>query len=59
MPLSPSWKTHFLHGLTAANVIGDRNAAKFTKAMTHDAAVDIKMKYLNQDNNLILVVDIK
>ena len=25
MPLSPSWKTHFLHGLTAANAIGNRN----------------------------------
>ena len=59
MPLSPSWKTHFLHGLTAANAIGDRNAAKFTEAMTHDAAIDTKMKYLNEDNNLILVADNK
>ena len=41
------------------NAIGDRNARKFTKAMTHDAAVDTKMKYLNKDNNLILVADNK
>jgi len=59
MPLSPSWKTHFLQGLAAANAIGDRNAGKFTEAMTHDAAVDTKMKYLNEDNNLILVADNK
>ena len=59
MPLSPCWKMHFLRGLTAANVIGDRNVAKFTEAMTHDAAIDTKMKYLNEDNNLILVTDNK
>ena len=59
MPLSPSWKTHFLQGLAPLNAIGDRNARKFTKAMTHDAAVDTKMKYLNEDNNLILVADNK
>jgi hypothetical protein len=59
MPLSPSWKTHFLQGLAAANAIGDRNVTKFTAAMTHDAAIDTKMKYLNEDNNLILVVDNK
>jgi hypothetical protein len=60
MPLPPSWKTHFLHRLTAANAIGDRNdATKFTEAMTHDAAIDTKMKYLNEDNNLILVADNK
>ena len=59
MPLSPSWKTHFLQGLAAVNAIGDRNTKKFTKAMTHDTAVDTKMKYLNEDHNLILVADNK
>ncbi len=59
MPLSPSWKTHFLQGLAAAKAIGDRNAGKFTKAMTHDAAMDTKMKYLNEDNKLILITDNK
>ena len=58
MPLSPSWKTHVLQGLAAANAIGDRNAGKFTEAMTHDAAIETKMKYLYEDNNLILVEDI-
>jgi hypothetical protein len=55
MLLSPSWKTQFLQGLAPANAIGDHNTKKFTKAMTHNAAVDTKMKYLNKDHNLILV----
>ncbi len=59
MPLSPCWKTHFLQGLAPLNAIGNRNARKFTKATTHDATVDTKMKYLNEDNNLILVADNK
>ncbi len=59
MPLSPSWKTHFLQGLAPLNTIGDRNMLKYTKAMTHDAAVDTKMKFLNKDHNLILVADHK
>jgi hypothetical protein len=59
MPLSPSWKTHFLQGLTPLNVIGNRNVTKFLEAMTHNAAVDTKMKYLSKDHNLILVADNK
>ncbi len=59
MPLSPCWKTHFLQGLAPLNAIGNRNARKFTKATTQDATVDTKMKYLNKDNNLILVADNK
>ena len=50
---------HFLQGLAAANVIGNYNARKFTKAMIYNAAVDAKMKYLNEDHNLILVADNK
>ncbi len=50
---------HFLQGLAPANAIGDCNTKKFTEAMTHDAAVDTKMKYLNEDHNLILVADNK
>jgi hypothetical protein len=59
MPLSPSWKTHFLQGLAPLNAIGDRNMSKYTEAMTYNAAVDTKMKYLNKDHNLILVADHK
>jgi hypothetical protein len=59
MPLSPSWKTHFLQGLAPLNAIGDRNVSKYTEAMTYNAAVDTKMKYLNEDHNLILVSDHK
>ena len=59
MPLSPSWKMHFLQGLAPANAIGNRNTKKFTKAMIHDAAVDTEMKYLNKNHNLILVADNK
>jgi hypothetical protein len=59
MPLSPSWKTHFLQGLAPLNAIGNHNVSKYTKAMTHDAAVDTKMKYLNKDHNLILVANHK
>jgi hypothetical protein len=59
MLLSPSWKTNFLQGLAPLNTIGDRNVSKYTKAMTNDAAVDTKMKYLNKDHNLILVADHK
>ena len=59
MPLSPSWKTHFLQVLAPANAIGDRYTKKFTKAMTHNAAVDTKMKYLNKDHILILVTNNK
>ncbi len=59
MPLSPSWKAYFLQGLAPVNTIGDCNTKKFTKALTHDAAVDTKMKYLNKDHNLILVTDNK
>jgi hypothetical protein len=40
-------------------MIGECNARKFTEAMTHDAAVDTKMKYLNEDHNLILIADNK
>ncbi len=59
MPLSPSWKTHFLQGLAPLNAIDDRNVSKYTKAMTYNAAMDTKMKYLNEDHNLILVADHK
>jgi hypothetical protein len=59
MPLSPSWKTHFLQGLAPLNAIGDRNVSKYTEAMTYNTAVDTKMKYLNKDHNLILVTDHK
>ena len=59
MLLSPSWKMRFLQGLAPANAIGHRNTKKFTKAMTHEAAVDTKMNYLNEDHNLILVADNK
>ena len=59
MPLFPSWKMHFQQGLASASAIGDCNTNKFTKAMTHDTAVDTKMKYLNKDHNLILVADNK
>ena len=59
MLLSPSWKTHFLQALAPANMIGNHNMKKFTKAMTHDATVDTKMKYLNKDHNLIFVADNK
>jgi hypothetical protein len=59
MLLSPSWKTHFLQGLVPLNAIGDCNMSKYTKAMTYNAAVYMKMKYLNEDHNLILVADHK
>jgi hypothetical protein len=59
MPLSPSWKMHFLQGLTPLIAIRDRNVSKYTKAMTYNAAMDTKMKYLNKDHNLILVADHK
>ncbi len=55
MPLSPSWKMHFLLGLAPLNVIGNRNMKKYLEAMTHDTAVDTKMKYLSEDHNFILI----
>ena len=59
MPLSPSWKMHFLQGLAPLNSIGDRNLSKYTEAMTYNAAVDTKMKYLNKDHTLSLVANHK
>jgi hypothetical protein len=59
MPLSPSWKTHFLQGLAPLNAIGDRNVNKYSEAMTHDAAMDTKMKYLSEDHNFILIANKK
>ncbi len=59
MPLSPSLKTHFLHNIAPLNAIGDRNMKKYTEAMTHDAAVYTKMKYLSKDHNFILIADNK
>ncbi len=59
MLLSPSWKTRFLQGLAPLNAIGDQNVTKFLEAMTHNAAVDTKMKYLSKDHNLILIADNK
>jgi hypothetical protein len=59
MPLSPSWKMHFLQGLAPLNAIGNRNVSKYTEAMTYNAAMDMKMKYLNEDHNLILVANHK
>jgi hypothetical protein len=60
MLLSPSWKTHcFLQGLAPLNAIGNQNVTKILEAMTHDTAVDTKMKYLSEDHNLILIADNK
>jgi hypothetical protein len=59
MPLSPSWKQHFLQGLEPLNTIGNNNVANFTKAMAHNAAMDTKMTYLSEEHNLILVADNK
>jgi hypothetical protein len=59
MPLTPSWKMHVLQGLVPLNKIGDQNVTKFSEAMTHNAAVETKMKYLSEDHNLILIADNK
>jgi hypothetical protein len=59
MPLSPSWKIHFLQGLAPLNAISNRNVKKYSEAMTHDAAMDTKMKYLSKDHNFILIADKK
>jgi hypothetical protein len=50
---------HFLQALAPLNAIGNQNMTKFLEAMTHDAAVDTKMKYLSKDHNLILITDNK
>ncbi len=59
MPLSISWKTHFLRGLVPLNAISNYNVKKYLEAMTHAAAVDTKMKYLSKDHNFILVTNNK
>jgi hypothetical protein len=59
MLLSPSWKTHFLQGLAPLNVIGDHNVKKYSEAMTHNDAMDTKMKYLSKDHNFILIAENK
>jgi hypothetical protein len=59
MLLSPSWKMRFLQGLAPLNAIGDRSVKKYLEAMTHDTAVDTKMKYLSTDHNFILIADNK
>ncbi len=59
MPLSPSWKMHFLQGLALLNAIDGCNVKKYSEAMTHDAAVDTKMKYLREDHNFILIANNK
>jgi hypothetical protein len=59
MPLSRSWKTHFLQGLAPLNAIGNRNVKKYSEAMTHNAAVDTKMKNLSKDHNFILIANNK
>ncbi len=59
MPLSPSWKMHFLQGLAPLNAIGNRNVKKYLEAMTHDATVDTKIKFLSKDYNFILMADNK
>jgi hypothetical protein len=59
MPLSPSWKMHFLQGLMPLNAIGDRNMTRYSEAMTHNAAMDSKMKYLSKYHNLILLANNK
>jgi hypothetical protein len=59
MPLSHSWKMHFLQGLVPLNAISNRNVKKYLEAMPHDATVDTKMKYLSKDHNFILIADNK
>jgi hypothetical protein len=59
MPLSPSWKTHFLQGLALLNRISNRNMTRYSEAMIHNATVDSKMKYLSKDHNLILLANNK
>ncbi len=54
MPLSPTWKTHFLTGLGLLNRLSSRNIIKCTEVMEIQANVDTKMKYLTNDQNLIL-----
>jgi hypothetical protein len=53
--LSPSWKTHFLIGLDPLNMLGDHNVVKYMEAIDIQANVDTKMKYQNNNHNLILV----
>ncbi len=57
MPLSPSWKTHFLKGLAPLNTIGDHNMTRYSEAMTHNAAMDSKIKYLTMGHNFILLTN--
>jgi hypothetical protein len=57
IPLSPSWKMHFLTGLDPLNMLCNCNVVKYTKAMEIQVNVDTKMKYLNNDNNLILIAN--
>jgi hypothetical protein len=40
-------------------MIGDHNMKKYSEAMTQDANVDTKMKYLIEDHNFILIADNK
>ncbi len=55
MPLSLSWKMHFLTSLDPLSAFGDRHVVKYTEVMDIQANVNTKMKYLNNDHNLILV----
>jgi hypothetical protein len=48
---------HFLQGLVPLNAIGNHNMTRYSEAMTHNAAVDSKMKYLSKDHNFILLAN--
>jgi hypothetical protein len=50
---------HFLQGLEPLNAIGDRIVKKYLEAMTHNATMDTKMKYLSKDHNFIFIVNNK
>ncbi len=41
------------------NAIGNRNMKTYSEAMTHNAVVDTKMKYLSEEHNFILITDNK
>ncbi len=43
MPLSPSWKTHFITGIDPLNVFGNRNFVKYSEAMEIQVTVYTKM----------------
>jgi hypothetical protein len=49
----------FLQDLALLNAIGNRNMTRYSEAMTHNAAMDSKMKYLSKDHNFILIANNK